>query len=790
MALKIAKVLNNQASVSFETLGLKAFELGDLEGASAHFLSALEAKGDDAGLYLKLGTVLLQQGKVDKALIAFKRSLELDPFDADAFNAMGSALFHLELWGPAEAFYARALELAPQHATAKGNLIEARKRLRGGDTPLPPEFDSVMALLQLKGPTLSLCMIAKNEEQFIGDCLASVRNLVDEIILVDTGSTDRTVEIAESFGAKIHRLPWQGDFAAARNASLKHATGDWILVLDADEMIPSEHHAELKRALRSQDFVGYNLIIENLLGEEGETHQTALIFRMFRNRPDIRYEGIIHEQALPSAERTGMPVQNVNARIIHRGYLDRYVNERDKHERNLAILLRQIEDEPENPYAHFNLGQTYKMKGQQEESARAYEQALGLLKAQNAPLTTAYWPHLYFSFVDLYRLMGRFDQALALADEAIEKFPSYPDILMTRGLVLLDMTRFEEAIACFEACRAYKGIIYSSGNDPSVPTYKSSQALGVAYFRMGQLAQARKYFLQALEEMDRPSKELYNNLGVTHLRLSDLPQALSFFIKTVELDDGNAQAWSNIGYICQQLGQHEEALVARQKAYEIDPEGNGFVFGTSLLHGNRYEEAETLFVRETERNPGFGAGWTYLGLVKLCLGKPEEAVVAWRTLAEAPEFDQAQRDDGKALLAFSRLIAGDSPENLEGLELSQKGGELWVLVLNHLLLATRYGEVERALAALPALRAPGLELGVGRLLLQHGLHEEAMGFLLQAREQAPDVSEIYVLLGETAEGMKNLEDAQVMYQMALSLDPKQVAIRQRLGRLRISASGK
>ena len=92
----------------------------------------------------------------------------------------------------------------------------------------------------LRCPTISLCMIARNEERVLGDCLASIRPYVDEIILVDTGSTDRTVEIAENFGAKGYHFPWCDDFSAARNVSLSHATGDWVLWMDADDTIPEE----------------------------------------------------------------------------------------------------------------------------------------------------------------------------------------------------------------------------------------------------------------------------------------------------------------------------------------------------------------------------------------------------------------------------------------------------------------------------------------------------------------------------------------------------------------------
>jgi len=100
--------------------------------------------------------------------------------------------------------------------------------------------------LKFKKPSLSLCMIVKNEEEYLQECLASVEDVVDEIILVDTGSTDRTVEIAGQFDAEVHHIPWNDDFAAARNESIKHASGDWILQLDADERLDPESKKELR----------------------------------------------------------------------------------------------------------------------------------------------------------------------------------------------------------------------------------------------------------------------------------------------------------------------------------------------------------------------------------------------------------------------------------------------------------------------------------------------------------------------------------------------------------------
>lgn len=788
MALKIARVNDRKTSEQYEAMGLKEFAAGNLEQAAAHLLSALELDDKNALLYLRMGTVLLEQGRGDKALIAIKRSLELAPYEADAYNAMGVVLFQHEFWGAAEKFFRKALELDPEHTTAKASLVEAMKRMRAGDNEPPEEFGSVLALLGTKEPRVSLCMIAKDEEQFIGDCLASVRNLVDEIIVVDTGSSDRTVEIAESFGAKVFHYPWTGDFASARNESLSHATGDWILVLDADEVIPPESHAELKKAIRNLDNVGYNLVIENLLGDTGDAYQTALIFRLFRNRPDIRFEGIIHEQALPSAQRTGVPVQSSLARIVHRGYLDKYLVERDKYRRNLAILLKQAELQPDEPYVYFNLGQTYKLLERYDESEKAYQRSIALLEERKAPLTIAYRPNLHFSFIDLYRLKGEYEKALTVADEALELYPEFPDILFTKALVLIDLERFSEAIPIIEACRAYKGIVFASGNDPAVPGYKASMALGVAYSRMGQQAQAKRYFLQALEECPRPNAELYDNLGVVHLQLGETRKALEFFIKAVERNERDAKAWANIGAICQQLGQQEEAFVARQKAHEIAPGQHGFVFGTSLMHMKRYAEAEAIFAGEVDLQPDLASAWIYLGLARACLGNLGLAGEAWKTLATSADVEDVGREDGRALYALTELITGASDLDVSGF--GKRAGDLWALVINHLLVAERYAEVENALNALHGVVVPGMALAIGRLLHQRGLHEEALGFLLKAREETPDATEPYILLGDAAEAVGNLEDARVMYQMALGLDPKLIAVRQKLGRLRLAPTVK
>jgi len=187
---------------------------------------------------------------------------------------------------------------------------------------------------------LSLAMIVKNEEAHLGHCLASVRGLVDEVIVVDTGSTDGTAALAEELGARVFHRPWTEDFAAARNESLAHATGDWVLVLDADEAVDALDHAAIREACARPGAWGYRLLIRNYLpdgaysmmdapakanpggyGEgAGQAHCVELRnVRLFRRMPWTRYRGRLHELVDPAFQERGLPLADLDAVIHHYG---------------------------------------------------------------------------------------------------------------------------------------------------------------------------------------------------------------------------------------------------------------------------------------------------------------------------------------------------------------------------------------------------------------------------------------------------------------------------------------
>lgn len=223
--------------------------------------------------------------------------------------------------------------------------------------------------------TLSLAMIVKNEEANLPRCLASVQGLVDEIVVVDTGSTDRTMAIAESFGAKLSSFTWIDDFSAARNESLRRCTGDWILVLDADEAIDPQDHARIRSALQHPSVAAFNLILRSYVLDGTQvcmdvlptpndgTYPTGSAFshyadvpglRLCRRIPGLAFEGRIHELLTPFFLARSLPVGPLDAVIHHFGKVD-VDREAEKKVAYLRLAEAQAQADPKSPQAWFNL---------------------------------------------------------------------------------------------------------------------------------------------------------------------------------------------------------------------------------------------------------------------------------------------------------------------------------------------------------------------------------------------------------------------------------------------------
>lgn len=226
------------------------------------------------------------------------------------------------------------------------------------------------------GGRLSVIMIARDEATFIGDCLRSVKDVADQIIVVDTGSTDETAEIADSFGAELHHMNWADDFSVARNEALIHARGDWILFIDADEELMPEGEGELRSAMSRSDTLAWRLPIIDAGREHlGKSH----VPRLFRNAPGLFFLGRIHEQVSSSVEvrraEWGLQHRIGGPSLFHRGYQDGLVKDRRKQVRNIRLLELAVEEFPNDANLLMNLGLELAKSGQAQAALGYYAEA-------------------------------------------------------------------------------------------------------------------------------------------------------------------------------------------------------------------------------------------------------------------------------------------------------------------------------------------------------------------------------------------------------------------------------
>jgi glycosyltransferase involved in cell wall biosynthesis/Flp pilus assembly protein TadD len=288
-------------------------------------------------------------------------------------------------------------------------------------------------------------MIVKNEAKNLRRCLKSVKGAVDEIIVVDTGSTDATVGIALACGAKVSHFPWNGNFSDARNASLEPAGGDWILFLDADEELAGRESREgLRRAVEEESVEGYFITIINYLGEEGriEPHR-EMVFRLFRNRSEYRFRGAIHEQvAGPIREKNTGAVFRLAPGVLinHYGYLDSNVDGGDKINRNLEIIVKEMERAPENRELRFYLGLELYRAGRYPEAARELSTA-----AEGIDADTSYLPRLVRYIIMSHQAAGEPEKALQTALGSMDFFPRYADLYYYAGRMFMALKDYLSA---------------------------------------------------------------------------------------------------------------------------------------------------------------------------------------------------------------------------------------------------------------------------------------------------------------------------------------------------------
>ncbi|MBS1869776.1 MAG: glycosyltransferase [Actinobacteria bacterium] len=616
----------------------------DLDGYAALFAEAAAFEDVHAryAARVKLVEAALRAGqsadraRVPAIYVAAARAtvalLEEEPREPVLLNYAGVLLYELWSLDAAAALFAAAHRLDPELANVGRNLDEVARRRRGGVSPAFPRSLAV-ALTELakrarrvadrarpaEGLRLSLCMIVKDEEEMLPRCLAAAAPAVDEIVIVDTGSSDRTIEIAREFGATVIERAWTGSFSDARNVSFGAATGDWLMFLDADEVLVEED-VERLRALRGKTWrEAFYLTEISYTGELGDgTAATHTALRVFRARPGYRFSGSLHEQIaetlpLHLPER----VEATDIRIEHFGYLGAVRDAKEKSRRNIELLLKQREDGQSNPFLHFNLGSEYGAVGNPQAALEEFERAWELIVNDPQGRTWGFMPALVSRLVRGLRIVGRHEDCIARGAEGLARYPGFTDVVFEQAAATLALGDVDGALRLYHECIAM-------GDAPSRYTATVGMGTFLPTIAIAEIHHARGETAEAVALLDACLGEFPGFFGLV------LPFAAAL------LADGCAP----------------EEVVARVEARvaALTPTVR-FMLGTALYEAGRTEAAEAQYRLLLVDQPGSGMARVALAEALLSQRRWADAVAEAAQLAdEDPHGPAARRSELFALL--------------------------------------------------------------------------------------------------------------------------------------------
>ena len=371
---------------------------------------------------------------------------------------------------------------------------------------------------------ISLCMIVRDEEKRLRACLESVRDVVDQMVIVDTGSEDGTVELAKSLGAEVHHFTWCDDFSAARNESIKYARGDWILWMDADEVLADESKAELRQICSQKGKPAIRLVTIRSSRAGGAQIHDSDAHRLFTNGCGIQFSGVIHEQVAPSASKLKAKEKTSGIMLYHSGYdLDAAAQAR-KLARNQPLLERMVRDEPQNAFAHFWLAQNYAQQDEHKKALKHLHRSLELKQFNQTFRASA----LNIT-AQVYIESGQPEQVLRLTKESLKLVPMQFGALYLQFRLAMQRKNWAETARLLEKLVQNTRYLLTHpkviSTDTLAPLDKILVQLGEVYLKTGEQTKALQSFQDALKEGAAPA--LLRRVIALARDLNNLPVLLS-----------------------------------------------------------------------------------------------------------------------------------------------------------------------------------------------------------------------------------------------------------------------
>ncbi|MBD3169722.1 MAG: tetratricopeptide repeat protein [candidate division Zixibacteria bacterium] len=609
-------------------------------------------------------------GETETGEKLLNRLLEKYPDSPDAILNLGVMYQKTGDYNKAREYYLKAREIAPEHRGVIENLFKLEVNHFG------------------KEPAISLCMIVKNEEDNIARCLNSIKDVVDQMVVVDTGSTDRTAEIAGEMGAEVYHHPWRNSFSEARNNSIKYATGDWIIYLDADEELFEEDKEKLRQAARDTNSNAVSIQIFN--PTHGKQQGYLRFTRMWRNHLGFHFEGIVHNQLVYDGF-----VNESDVRIRHYGYGYEKEKMEKKYERSSALLLEQLEENPDNTFALFNLAQIRRGQQNHEEVIKYASRLTELINEK-----TRGQLHLYLMGLDQlctsHFFLKDYRKSIEFGKKALKVKPDYFDPMLTIASAYTAIEDFEQAlhyynlfletIDSFDPEKEKVNLILNNlGSE-----YYAYYGIGAIYRRMKRYKEAEKYLLKVSEQVENHLK-LHFELGQLAFDRKDYQAAKKEFELDLRYNKDSSESHFMLGEVLAITGEKKNALPYYKMAVELGLESPValFKYAETLSELNRFDEAKTAIETLIEKYPDFSSAYRVKGNIDFQLKDYKSAVSAYQKfLTDNPE-------DYKIIsnLGNSHLKNGDYEDAIRSYDLALNIKP--DCAINYLNLAICYKEMDR-----------------------------------------------------------------------------------------------
>jgi tetratricopeptide (TPR) repeat protein len=502
-------------------------------------------------------------------------------------------------------------------------------------------------------PFLSLSMIVKNEEADLDACLRSASALCDELVVVDTGSTDRTVEIARRHGARVFHFAWCDDFAAARNFALDRTRGQWVLHLDADEVAVELKPGQLRAELRSQpNSVQFLRVPVRSRGGDTSGGDEHLARRLFRRHPDVRWQRRIHENIgnrrgeSPDADRLAASLV-----VDHHGYADAELRQaRGKNERNVRLLRREILEHPHDPVPHFYLAREQAAGGEHEA---AIQTCRALLERRDAPLAAPFGWAVRCQAMRSAIALGDYRRAVELGAPAEGECGS-PELLYTLGHAHLRCDDPDAAERCFERALALGGRPAPFQTKAGTSSWRPRLGLGDAAWQRGEATRAIELWRAA--QAAAPTVGLTNlALGRGLLATGRAEESVPLLERAIEFEPGLGEAHLRLSQAELALGDAQAAYDRLEALVRARPEvaDHWQWLGELLVAVGEHAAAIEVLGQAIERHQDRASIYLTLGAALEKLGRHEDALNAF-ALASALDPTSEVARAGIALAAFAR----------------------------------------------------------------------------------------------------------------------------------------